>query len=104
MGHLELGADMRRHRGNVDAARAVSEGHQVADHGDRRRLAAGAVAGKDHVAAVVAIDNQPCSPFPATRPCGERSDTSMGPTVAAIRPSTCSARETWRMVQPRSRA
>ena len=54
MGNLELGAHAGRGGGNLDAARAVGEGEQIADHGDRRRLAAGAVAGEDHIAAVVA--------------------------------------------------
>ena len=54
MGDLELGADAGRGGGNLDAPRAVSQGQQIADHGDRRGMAARAVAGEDHIAAVVA--------------------------------------------------
>ena len=54
MRDLELGIEMRGSRGNFDAARAVREGEQIADHGNRRGMAAGAMAGEDHVAAIMA--------------------------------------------------
>ena len=54
MRDFEFGADVRGRRGNFDAARTVREREQIADHCDRGGMAAGAVAGEDHIAAVVA--------------------------------------------------